>query len=266
MSYKEHPSESSDTIPYRPAKGVFIGLMLFTVSIFLFAIGILWWIPTVGLGNIHPSLPYILGFISSAIVVVLVIGTVILTITILKGKDVLYSYRLRGVMIKVFFPLMVMVGAVLKIPRIRIEQSFVEINNQLIRSQKGRIRPEKVLLLMPHCIQSTKCKIKVTMDIDNCAMCGKCEIKDLIELSREFGLKIFLAGGGTMARRILREKKPDAIVAAACERDLTSGIQDAYPIPVIGIVNKRPQGYCMGTGVDISKIREALLDFMGGPL
>jgi hypothetical protein len=44
----------------------------------------------------------------------------------------------------------------------------------------------------------------------------------------------------------------------ACERDLTSGIQDAYTLPVIGILNERPFGPCFNTSVDISKVAEAL--------
>jgi len=44
----------------------------------------------------------------------------------------------------------------------------------------------------------------------------------------------------------------------ACERDLTSGIKDCYPLPVIGILNERPFGPCFNTIVDVSKIDAAL--------
>ena len=48
------------------------------------------------------------------------------------------------------------------------------------------------------------------------------------------------------------------MLAVACERDLTSGIKDCYPLPVIGILNERPFGPCFNTVVDVSKIDEAL--------
>ena len=48
------------------------------------------------------------------------------------------------------------------------------------------------------------------------------------------------------------------VLAVACERDLTSGIKDCYPLPVIGILNDRPFGPCFNTTVDCSKIDEAL--------
>jgi hypothetical protein len=121
------------------------------------------------------------------------------------------------------------------------------------------------LILLPHCIQDFDCEIKITGNIRNCRGCGKCEIKDLIELSDQYHLKIAVATGGTLARRIVLENRPEAIVAVACELDLTTGIQDAYPIPVIGILNERPNGPCINTKADIKKVRRAILDFVEGP-
>jgi hypothetical protein len=51
----------------------------------------------------------------------------------------------------------------------------------------------------------------------------------------------------------------------ACELDLTTGIQDTYPIPVIGILNERPNGPCINTRADIDKVRNAIIDFLESP-
>jgi hypothetical protein len=48
----------------------------------------------------------------------------------------------------------------------------------------------------------------------------------------------------------------------ACERDLSSGIQDSYPLPVFGVLNSRPQGPCYDTLVDLEKVEEALKTFL----
>ena len=98
-----------------------------------------------------------------------------------------------------------------------------------------------------------------------CKGCGKCRIKDLVDLSNQYRVKIAVATGGTLARRIIVENTPDAIVAVACELDLTTGIQDSYPIPVIGILNDRPNGPCINTDVDIQKVKEAILSFFEAP-
>ena len=57
----------------------------------------------------------------------------------------------------------------------------------------------------------------------------------LIALREEHGLSLFIATGGTLARKIVQEAAPEAIVAVACERDLSSGVVDTYPLPVLGI-------------------------------
>ncbi|NJB08169.1 DUF116 domain-containing protein, partial [Clostridioides difficile] len=90
-------------------------------------------------------------------------------------------------------------------------------------------------ILIPHCIQENSCKLKVTNDIDNCKECGRCNIGELIKLKEKTNVKIFVATGGTLARKIIMDTKPKAVVAVACERDLTSGIQDIKKIPVLGV-------------------------------
>jgi hypothetical protein len=192
----------------------------------------------------------------------MIFGGLLLVFTILWGKDIFLSHKLRGIVAKVLFPFMILMGRVVGVSKVRIQQSFIELNNHLVRSKQHRIRPSKLLILLPHCIQNFDCQIKITGNIRNCKGCGKCEIKDLVELSEQYHLKIAVATGGTLARRIIVENRPEAIVAVACELDLTTGIQDSYPIPVIGILNDRPNGPCINTQVDLQKVRSAILDFL----
>ena len=248
-----------------PQKRIFVGLLVFTCLILLVLIFLLWYVPMVGLRNIHPSLPLIFSFVLAFFVFLMIFGGLLLVFTIVRGKDIFLSHKLRGLVAKVLFPLMILMGKVVGIPKERVRQSFVELNNHLIRSNGHRIRPDKLLILLPHCIQDFDCEIKITGNIRNCRGCGKCEIKDLIELSDQYHLKIAVATGGTLARRIVLENRPEAIVAVACELDLTTGIQDAYPIPVIGILNERPNGPCINTKADIEKVRRAIMDFLEGP-
>jgi hypothetical protein len=161
------------------------------------------------------------------------------------------------------FPFMILMGKILGISREKVQQSFIEVNNQLVRSNSHRTRPNRLLILLPHCIQDFDCQTKITGNIKNCKGCGKCEIKDLVALSDQYQVKIAVATGGTLARRIIVENRPEAIVAIACELDLTTGILDSYPLPVIGILNDRPHGPCINTKVDIEKVRAAIASFCG---
>ncbi len=249
----------------KPQKRIFVGLLVFTCVILLFLIFLLWYVPMVGLRNIHPFLPLVFSFALALLVLLMISGGLLLVFTILRGKDLFLSHKLRGLVAKVLFPLMILMGKVVGISKERVRQSFIELNNHLIRSNSHRVRPDKLLILLPHCIQDFDCEIKITGNIRNCRGCGKCEIKDLIELSDQYHLKIAVATGGTLARRIVLENRPEAIVAVACELDLTTGIQDAYPIPVIGILNERPNGPCINTKADIEKVRRAIMDFVEGP-
>jgi hypothetical protein len=247
----------------RPQKRIFIGLLVFTCIVLSLLILFLWYVPVVGMENIHPKLPVIFSAVLGGLLVVMFFGGMLLVLTVLLGSDFLFSHRLRGV-VRGLFPFMIQVGKAIGIPRERIQQSFIEVNNNLVRSNSHGSRPKRILILLPHCIQDFDCQIRITGNIRNCKGCGKCEIKDLIELSDQYGIKIAVATGGTLARRIIVENRPDAIVAVACELDLTSGILDSYPLPVIGILNERPHGPCINTKVDIEKVKNAILDFCQG--
>ncbi len=266
LNNKEEWKGSPESIPYRPNRKIIIGVLTL-IGLGLSAIGfVMWYVPTIGLKNLHPSLPYIFGAIVGGTLVTVLTGLVLMGVALIKGKIVVSSPAFRGVLIKVFLPLMVLIGGIAGIPRIKIEQAFIELNNRLVREmirRRGKgFNPDRLVLLMPHCIQYDNCRIKVTRDVRNCVDCGRCEIGDLIEISDKYGVKLFVLTGGTVARRKLVECRPDAVVAVACERDLTSGVQDAYPLPVIAIINKRPNGYCIETGVDIEDVKRAIEDLL----
>ena len=59
------------------------------------------------------------------------------------------------------------------------------------------------------------------------------------------------------------QTKPRCIIAVAGERDLTSGIQDSYPLPVFGILNQRPHGPCVDTLVPMNALEDAVRIFLG---
>ncbi|HZK18846.1 MAG TPA: DUF116 domain-containing protein, partial [Clostridia bacterium] len=136
------------------------------------------------------------------------------------------------------------------------------VNNQLVRGKHIKAEPSSLLVLIPHCLQNSKCPYKITMNIDNCRRCGKCAIKDILEMRDEYGFNLAIATGGTVARKWLTEFRPRAVVAVACERDLTSGIQDAGSVPVLGVTNQRPNGPCFNTHVDLVVLEEVINRFI----
>jgi hypothetical protein len=242
----------------KPRKRLFVALMGVTCLLIVGMIYLLWWVPTRGLANIHPELPRIVGLIFGALSGIALLGTLLLVLTTALGKDILFTRFMRGVVIRFLLPVIEFIGKAIGIPKDTIRQSFIAMNNSLVQSQKLLVKSDRILILLPHCLQLFDCEIKVTGDINKCVQCGRCDIKGLVDISRKYHIDISVATGGTLARKVIVEKRPKLVLAVACERDLTSGIKDCYPLPVIGILNDRPFGPCFNTTVDVGKIDEAL--------
>ena len=159
-------------------KRLFITLTFMSITILAILFFLVWFIPFVGLKTISPFMPLIFGSLLVLFFMVILFGTSVIIIAVWRGKDFGFSYHLRGAFIKILFPIMIFLGKLVGIPREKVQQSFIEVNNQLIRSKIKPFPPEKLLLLLPHCIQNFDCKVKITGNIYNCKRCGKCKTSD----------------------------------------------------------------------------------------
>jgi hypothetical protein len=243
---------------------LFLGLLSGIIGL-LALLSILWFLPLAILFGRAPKLVYLPLAVPGLIPAMLMVVGLLLLIGIATGYNALPGTGPRRWATRFFYPATVHLGGLLRIHRDRIAASFVEVNNGLVRSRPMAVPPERLLLLMPHCLQHTNCGIRITAAVTNCKGCGKCDIAELVELSDKIGGRLQVATGGTLARRIITEMRPGAIVAVACERDLIAGIQDTYPLPVLGILNRRPHGPCRDTGVDMEAVEEAVAFFLGRP-
>lgn len=247
---------------HKARKRLFIGLIscaCLLVCLFLMA---LWVVPYVGLENIHPAAKWVLGGILVVLIGVVCIAYWGLFLNIVTKKPLPGAKRFRGLTIKLFLPLMVLLGRVFGIEKELIRLSFISVNNDLVLAEAGRYAPDKILLLMPHCLQNSRCDKRLTYDINNCERCGKCPIAGLLGLHDKYGVNLAVATGGTIARRIVVQLRPQMIIAVACHRDLSSGIQDTYPLPVYGVLNQRPNGPCLDTTVALDEVETMIQRFI----
>ncbi len=220
---------------------------------------LLYIVPYYGFHRISVHLPLIMGVLTGLAGTVLLGSLVLLAAVFALGHDISFSRKLRSVAIRQLLPILIAIGRLAGFRREQVQHAFVAVNNELVLAQCRNGKPLKsVLLLMPHCLQDRDCKVKVTYRVQNCKRCGKCSIKDLLELSEKYGVHLAVATGGTIARRIVIDTRPDLIIAVACERDLTSGIQDTTPLPVFGIFNQRPFGPCINTRVALDRVEAVL--------
>jgi hypothetical protein len=243
-------------------KRLFIGLVMATNGMAIFFLFLVWVLSTFDLAHIHPLGPILLGLVIGCIIALIGLASLSLILSVRFGKTLPFFSRTRGLIVKLFLPFMVMLGQAIGISKNKVRSSFVEVNNELVLKTAGRYKPEEMLLLMPHCLQRSTCKRRLTYSIYNCKRCGKCPINDLIALSERYSVYLAIATGGTIARRTVIQRRPKMIVAVACERDMSSGIQYAYPLPVYGILNIRPNGPCRDTQVSIESVEQAIRRFM----
>ncbi|MDE4541901.1 hypothetical protein BVF91_03010 [Thermoanaerobacterium sp. PSU-2] len=245
-------------------KRVFFGLLSILILLMTLSIFFLFYIVRSKSSALYNFLIGSAILFFSAITIVLILTVFAFLYVIYRGRNNEILNKTLLLLIDGLYPLLEILGGIFGVKKDKIQQSFTNINNFLVSSRKGKYLPEELLILTPHCIQFNECKFKVTNDIDNCQRCGKCQVSDLIKLKEKYGVKIAIATGGTLARKAVMDTKPKAIIAIACERDLTSGILDVKKIPVYGIINIRPYGPCFNTKVDLDEVEKAIINFTNG--
>ncbi|HHY13165.1 MAG TPA: DUF116 domain-containing protein [Thermoanaerobacterales bacterium] len=246
----------------RAKKRLFIGLLTVSLVFFLLTIGIMIYSYYSGLYSVYKYVILFIVIISLVVIIVSALGVLGMVLTIMNIKTYGPIQKLMIFAVKILYPMAITLGKVFGIPSDKIRSSFVEVNNHLVLTSGLKVKPERLLVLVPHCIQKDFCAQKITIDPLRCKRCGRCNIGSLIDLAEKYAVNIAVVPGGTLARRAVIKYKPHAIVAIACERDLTSGIQDTRPIPVLGVLNERPEGPCHNCIVDVSDVEKAIRFFI----
>ena len=242
------------------SKRKYLYLILSLGSLFLLMglTTMLWWFIAPRLDDIYELLRPISLTLLRLFFLVLMIGTGTVMLTSIFEKNFLIVKFAVNLYNRVMFPITIFLGSIVGFSREKIRESYVHVNNSFIKAIRQKFHPQEILVLLPHCLQINDCKIRLSNDIYNCKRCGRCDIAGLLAIAEKFKVSIAIANGGTLARRIVKKFKPKFIVAVACDRDLVSGIQDVFPLPVYGIMNIRPEGPCYNTRVDLDKVSETL--------
>jgi uncharacterized protein len=131
-------------------------------------------------------------------------------------------------------------GGKLGISRDRVGNSFIKVHNYIMTTHAEQLNTERLLILLPRCL-------------------GKAARSEITCRAKEYDMHIVTAGGGEEARKAIGQYRPTLILAVACERDLVSGIKDvSEKVPVLAIPNRRPEGPCKNTCLQIEKFEEIL--------
>jgi len=119
-----------------------------------------------------------------------------------------------------------------------VENAAVKVYNALAVARGRKVGQGELLLLIPRCLS------KVTLD-------------GVLGVAGKYGVPVFVATRGQLARRVIRERRPRAVVAVACERDMVSGLHDvAGKIPVLGLTMTLPSGPCKDASLDLNQLEQ----------
>jgi hypothetical protein len=119
-----------------------------------------------------------------------------------------------------------------------VENAAVKVYNGLAVLRGRKVGKGELLLLIPRCLS------KETLD-------------GVLGIAGRYGVPVFVATRGQLARRVIRERRPRAVVAVACERDMVSGLHDvAGKIPVLGLTMTLPAGPCKDARLNLGQLEE----------
>lgn len=239
-------------------KRIYIGLLMGSMLMVIFLAVSLWYLIDNRGFIINKLLLIMIASIFGFIFIILGVGIIAIVIMIIRSKNIPSLDNITYLANEILFPITMITGRLVGISKEKILRSYIAVNNNLVKSKKLLLSGNQIMILLPHCLQDSECPHKITIDIGNCKQCGKCNISELIELGKKYNANIKVATGGTLARKFIEECKPRGVIAVACERDLSMGIQDSGHIPVLGVLNCRPNGPCFNTSVELDRVEKAL--------
>lgn len=128
--------------------------------------------------------------------------------------------------------------------RDRVENAAVKVYNRLALARVRAVAAGELLLLVPRCLS------RATLD-------------RVLAAAGRHDVPVFVATRGQLARRVIRERRPRAVVAVACERDMVTGLHDvAGRVPVLGLTMTLPAGPCKDAELDHDTLERYLAAFL----
>jgi len=149
----------------------------------------------------------------------------------------------RGLLLKML-RLASRVGEMFGVQRDWTDNAAIAVYNRLAWAREWRVRANEILILIPRCL-------------------SRSALEGVMEIAKRYDVATFVATRGAYARQAIRERRPKAVVAVACERDMVSGLHDvAGRLPVLGLTMQLPNGPCKDASLDLAKMEEFVRKYL----
>ncbi len=126
-----------------------------------------------------------------------------------------------------------------------VEHGAIDVYNALAERRRRTVGKGELLVLIPRCL-------------------SKQALDGVLAIAGRYEVPVFVATRGQLARRVIRERRPRAVVAVACERDMMTGLRDvAGRLPVLGLTMRLPNGPCRDAMLDLDVMEQWVKGLVG---
>lgn len=216
-----------------------VGLVLLTVL----ALGVIYLLAP-RLALLHRRLPFVLYVADAAFGALSMAWLALIGVSYATHRALLPGKLAeQGLLLKTL-RLASRVGELFGVKRDWTDNAAVSVYNRLAWARDWRVRANELLILIPRCL-------------------SRAALDGVMDIARRYNVAAFVATRGQLARRVIRERRPKAVVAVACERDMVSGLHDvAGRLPVLGLTMQLPNGPCKDASLDLVRMEEFVKKYL----
>ena len=230
---------------FSAAPGLFFRFAALTLAVATAAIALLLYLVGPRLAAIWPPLPRVLWIVLAVLAGLKALYLSLVAGSYYSGRNLLPERLLeRGPYLQLMNYTSLLARAFAK--RDWVEHAAIDIYNTLAVRRGRKVGKGELLVLIPRCL-------------------SKQALDGVLEIAGRYEVPVFVATRGQLARRVIRERRPRAVVAVACERDMMTGLRDvAGKLPVLGLTMQLPNGPCRDAAIDLNQMETWVRGWIGG--
>jgi uncharacterized protein len=229
---------------FSAAPRVFFRFAALTIAAATGALALLLYLIGPRLGTLSPLVPRILWSLVAVLAVLQWLYLGVLAASFYGGRNLLPERLMeRGPYLQLMNYTSLIARAFGK--RDWVEHAAIDVYNTLAERRGRKLGKGELLVLIPRCL-------------------SKQALDGVLEIAGRYEVPVFVATRGQLARRVIRERRPRAVVAVACERDMMTGLRDvAGKLPVLGLTMQLPNGPCRDAVIDLGQMEHWVRGLVG---
>ena len=200
-------------------------------------------------------------FLGQLVVFLIVVVAILFIVTLVLGLFVARKNKIKFprfvlFVVDLLYSPFKTIARVLKLDEHLIDDIAIKVRDDVNKEKFREIPAEKTLIFLPHCLRHKDCPATLQKEGLNCTECGLCSIGVIKKKAEPLGYKLYIVPGSSFVKKIVMEKKFEAVVGVACHEDLNQMmmlLSDFYPQGVL-----LEKTGCFETSVNVKKVFEKI--------